>query len=235
MSTPASSTETAMTGTPFSPAACSHKLRVTIKKLDFLSCFIVWNNFLFLFSFFLRKVPIFLSFCPHPTYTLAGENKQHQLFRDTASSQAQSKTPDIHSLRVSTEELLASLNDQTEDPDDPSFVLTPQCPSRDLFSGSPPGSQVFSRLSTKCHVHPFLFQIVSQGNAHLPPSRIKKTPHQGFWRSEVHVLCLRIRFVRKALAYVHGGVFGSSLLIWMCCFNDSHRPTLHTFLYVSFA
>ncbi len=36
------------------------------------------------------------------------------------------------------------------------------------------------------HIHPLLLQIVSQGNAHLPPSRIQKTPNQGFWRSEVH-------------------------------------------------
>jgi len=44
----------------------------------------------------------------------------------------------------------------------------------------------------------------------------------------------RIRFVRKSLDCVHG-VSGSSFLLWVCCFNDSHRPTLHSFLNVSFA
>ena len=130
---------------------------------------------------------------------------------------------------------VSSFNAQAQAPDDPSYVQTPQCASRDLFSASPPFIQVISILSTNRHVHPLLLQIVSQGNAHLPPSRIKKTPHQGSWRSEVHVLCLRIRFVRQDLTCVHGGSFGISFLIWMCCFNDSHRPTLHTFLYVSFA
>jgi hypothetical protein len=51
-------------------------------------------------------------------------------------------------------------------------------------------------LSTKCSQGcpqngtsiPFPFNL-SQVNAHLPPNHIKKTPHQGFCRSEVHVLC----------------------------------------------
>ena len=55
----------------------------------------------------------------------------------------------------------------------------------------------FPRLPTTRHIHPLLPQIVSQGNAHVPPSRKQKTPNQGFWRSEVLVLRLRIRFVRQ--------------------------------------
>ena len=58
-------------------------------------------------------------------------------------------------------------------------------------------------IPTTRHIHPFLPQTVSQGHAHLPPSRIQKKPYQGFWRSEVHVLCLRIRFVRQDLSSVH--------------------------------
>ena len=78
-----------------------------------------------------------------------------------------------------------------------------------------------ARISTKCHIHPLLLPIVSQCNAHWPPSRIQKTPNQGFWRSEVNVLRLRIRFVRQDLACGHCGGFGSCLFTWVCCFNDS--------------
>ncbi len=46
-------------------------------------------------------------------------------------------------------------------------------------------------------------QTVSKDHTHLPPSLIQKTPYQGFWRSEVHVLSLRFRFVRQDLACVH--------------------------------
>jgi hypothetical protein len=73
-------------------------------------------------------------------------------------------------------------------------------------------SAPFPRLPTTRHIHPFLPQTVSQGQAHLPPSRIQKTPYRGFWRSEVHVLRLRIRFVRQDLTCGHCDGFGSSLL-----------------------
>jgi hypothetical protein len=36
-----------------------------------------------------------------------------------------------------------------------------------------------------------------------PPDHIQKKTYQGFWRSEVHVLSLRIRFVRQDLSSVH--------------------------------
>ncbi len=83
---------------------------------------------------------------------------------------------------------------------------------------------------TKSNMHPL--QIVSQGYAHLPTSHIQKTPNQGFWRSEVRRL--RIRFVRQDWVCVHSDVFGSSLLIRVCFFNDSGGSTLHIFMSVSF-
>ncbi len=43
----------------------------------------------------------------------------------------------------------------------------------------------FPRLPTTCHIHPLLPQIVSQGNTHVPPRHIQKTPNQGFWNSEL--------------------------------------------------
>ena len=88
--------------------------------------------------------------------------------------------------------------------------------------------------SIPCFLKP---QIVSEVNVHVPLSRIQKTPTQGFWRSdsEVHVLRLRIRFVGQDLVCVHSDGFGSCFLTWVYFFNDSHRSTLHTFLYVSFA
>ena len=83
---------------------------------------------------------------------------------------------------------------------------------------------------TKSNMHPL--QIVSQGYAHLPTRHIQKTPNQGFWCSEVRRL--RIRFVRQDWVCVHSDVFGSSLLIRVCFFNDSGGSTLHIFMYVSF-
>jgi hypothetical protein len=83
-------------------------------------------------------------------------------------------------------------------------------------------------IPTTRHIHPFLPQPVSQGHAHLPPSRIQKKPYQGFWRSEVHVLRLRIRFVRQDLACVYSDGFGSCFLIWVCFINDYRWSTIHT-------
>jgi hypothetical protein len=62
-----------------------------------------------------------------------------------------------------------------------------------------------------------------QRTTYVPPSRIQRTPYLGFWRSEVHVLRLWIRFVRQDLASVISDDFGSCLLIWVCVFNDSRR------------
>ena len=56
---------------------------------------------------------------------------------------------------------------------------------------------------------------MNQDRAYLPPIRIQKTPYQGFWRSEVHVLRLRIRFVRQDLVCVQSDDFGSYLCTWL--------------------
>jgi hypothetical protein len=45
-------------------------------------------------------------------------------------------------------------------------------------------------------IYPYTRRSVGS-HAHLPPRHIQKTPYQGFWRSEVHFLRLRIRFVRQ--------------------------------------
>jgi hypothetical protein len=54
---------------------------------------------------------------------IPGASSRIPSLRHTASLQAQSKAPDIYSLRASTEELLASLNSQAQAPDDPSQIL----------------------------------------------------------------------------------------------------------------
>jgi hypothetical protein len=54
---------------------------------------------------------------------IPGASSRALLLRHTASLQAQSKAPDILSLRAYTEELLASLNAQAQAPDDPSKTL----------------------------------------------------------------------------------------------------------------
>jgi hypothetical protein len=54
---------------------------------------------------------------------IPGASSRALLLRHTASLQAQSKTPDILSLRAYTEELLASLNAQAQAPDNPSKTL----------------------------------------------------------------------------------------------------------------
>ena len=54
---------------------------------------------------------------------IPGASSRALLLRHTVSLQAQSKAPDILSLRVYTEELLASLNAQAQAPDDPSKTL----------------------------------------------------------------------------------------------------------------
>jgi hypothetical protein len=54
---------------------------------------------------------------------IPGASSRVAFLRHTASLQTQSKVPDIYSLRSSTEEILASLNDQAQVPDDPSQIL----------------------------------------------------------------------------------------------------------------
>ena len=73
---------------------------------------------------------------------------------------------------------------------------------------------------------------VSRSRAFTPQSHTENTLSGifiQFWRSEVHVLRLRIRIVRQDLASVHSDVFGSCFLIWVCFFNDYRWSTLHTF------
>jgi hypothetical protein len=121
-------------------------------------------------------------------------------------------------VRRKLPDLPASLNAQSQAPDYPFHAQDSKCAPRDLLYHSPFLSQVLQqRLPTRIsdaplqplyiptarHIHPFLPQNVSKGHAHLPPSRIQKTPCQGFWCSEVHVLRLRFRFVRQDLACVH--------------------------------
>ena len=90
-------------------------------------------------------------------------------------------------------------------------------------------------LPTRIFTAHYLPQTVSQDLTHLPPRHIQKTPYQGFWNSEVHVLRrLRIRIVRQDLACVYSDDFGSCFLIWVCFFNDYRWFTIHTFLFVSF-
>ena len=55
---------------------------------------------------------------------IPGASARALLLRHTASLQAQSKAPDILSLRAYTEELLASLNAQAQAPDDPSQTFS---------------------------------------------------------------------------------------------------------------
>jgi hypothetical protein len=133
-------------------------------------------------------------------------------------------------LRVEEVTLGISFNAQSQAPDIPnisfldamieytlSLKATHNDPPRDSVYNSPFFRQPLQMLPTRiftaplqplyipttCHIHPFLPQTVSQGHTHLPPSHIQKKPYQGFWRSEVHVLRLRIRFVRQDLASVH--------------------------------
>ena len=54
---------------------------------------------------------------------IPGASSRAAFLRHTASLQAQSKAPDIYSLRAYTEEFLASLNAQAQAPDDPSLIL----------------------------------------------------------------------------------------------------------------
>jgi hypothetical protein len=89
-------------------------------------------------------------------------------------------------------------------------------PAHEEVNGIQPAP--FPRLPMTHNIHPFLPQTVPQDLTHLPPSRIQKTPYQGFWRSEVHVLCLRIRLVRQDLACVYSDGFGSCFLFG-CVFS----------------
>jgi hypothetical protein len=57
------------------------------------------------------------------TPDIPGVSSRAPFLRHTVSVQAQSKAPDICSLRAYTEELLASLNAQAQAPDDPSQTL----------------------------------------------------------------------------------------------------------------
>ena len=113
----------------------------------------------------------------------------------TISLKATHNDPDTSSLtlRGLKQELSASLNTQSQGPDDPFHAQDPSCAPRDSLYNSPFFSQALQMLPTRIFTAPFLPQTVSQDLTHLPPSRIQKTPYQGFWRSEVHVLRLRIR------------------------------------------
>ena len=84
------------------------------------------------------------------------------------------------SLCASSEELLVSLNTQIQTPDDPQYDQNPQGVPRDLFGSSLPFNQVLLRFSTNYHILPLRLPIVTQNIAHLLPSRLQKTPNQGF-------------------------------------------------------
>jgi hypothetical protein len=68
---------------------------------------------------------------------------------------------------------------------------------------------------------------VFQDHAHLPPSRIQKTPSQGFWLSEVMFYVYDFDLSDRIWLVD----FGSYLVFF---FNDSRRSSLHTFLFVLF-
>jgi hypothetical protein len=110
------------------------------------------------------------------------------------------------------------------------FVLSfENLPSHEEVIGIQPPH--FPRLPTTRHIHLFLSQTVSQDHTHLPLSRLQKIPYQEFRLSEVHVLRLRIRFVRQELSCVHSDDFGSFLLTWVFFFNVSRRSSLHIFFF----
>jgi hypothetical protein len=159
----------------------------------------------------------------------------------TLSLNATQNDPDISRLplRGLQQELSVSLSTQSQAPDDPFHAQDSSCAPRDSLYNSPSISQALQMLPTRIFTAPFLPQTVSQDLTdltHLPPSRIQKTPYQGFWRSEVHFLRrLRIRFVRQDLACVYSDGFGCCFLIWVCFFNDSRWSIIHTILFVSFA
>ena len=148
------------------------------------------------------------------------------------SFNTQSHTSDIPGIST-TEELLDSFNVQGQVPDDPSYVQNTQCTPRDLFSSSPPFSQVFSRLTTPFSTETRQMSFDFSSSAHQIPVRTQttspqaysrkefddhlwevlsshdevnwnhKSPYQGFWYSEVHVRRLRIRIVSDCVVCVH--------------------------------
>ena len=121
-------------------------------------------------------------------------------------------TPDINGLSARTRyhELLLSLNDTAQAPDDPS--QTPQGGSRDLIRFITPFNQVLPRFSTNSYIQLLRSPIVPPSKSISTLSRIQKTPNnQGFWRSVVDILVFGTRFVRQDLGVKSGG-FGSGSL-----------------------
>ena len=83
-------------------------------------------------------------------------------------------------------------------------------------------------------MHPPLLHIVSQGYAHLLPSRIQNSPYQGTVRVEVFVRRLRIRIVSQGVACTYSVGLGGCLLDRMCFFTYPRGYTLYICLCVSF-
>lgn len=110
------------------------------------------------------------------------------------SLNSQQRAPDISRLPLNAykQEQSASLNAQHQAPDDPLHAQDSQYDSHDLFAPSPFFSQVLPRLPTKRHIHPLLLQMLSQGNAHLPPQLHLENTSSG-------ILALRLGFTVRRL------------------------------------
>ena len=92
------------------------------------------------------------------------------MIKYTLSLNTTQNDPDISSLPLYDlkQELSASLNTQSQAPDDPFHAQDSSCAPRDSLYNSPSISQEFQMLPTRIFTVPFLPQTVSQDFAFTP-------------------------------------------------------------------
>ena len=179
---------------------------------------------------------------------IPGVSSRADFLRHTPSSQAQSKAPDIISLRAYSEQLLGSLNAQDQAPDDPlslraylemlwaSFhAQDRQCDPYIFVVYFHHGRQEPGRLPTTQDSLFLSLQQVSQDRAQELFARHLTRPYQGVSRIEFFVCYLWIPVVRQGVVCFHSGGLRCSSIFTAIVFNDPCGSSLFVSMYLSLA
>jgi hypothetical protein len=109
---------------------------------------------------------------------IPGASSRAAVLRHTASLQAQPKAPDIYALRAYTGELLASLNDQAQTPENPSQTLASD----------------FHLLSLRPYMEELSASFNAQDQARtFPFNKCHKTVHRNSLNTYCHCLTRVVR------------------------------------------
>jgi hypothetical protein len=179
---------------------------------------------------------------------IPGGSSSADFLRHTLSFRAQSKAPDIISLRACSEQLLGSLNAQAQAPDDPMSLrayiemLGASFHAQDrqwdpyiFVEYLSHCRQETARLPTTQDGFSLPLQQVSQDKAQDLFVRLLTHPYQGVLRIEFLVFNLWIPVVRQGMVCFHGGDLGFSWIFTASVVNDTCGSSLFVSMYISLA